>query len=175
MLTAVQELKLIARCVAFDDRNAFGRLVDAYSSPLKRFVFNLTGDAALTDDIAQEAFLKAWINIRQFKGIARFKTWLFKIAYNEFMTYMRKEQPERLSMVATDLPEPALDNTGVEAGMDLMAALKALSQKEKTVVLLFYLEDLPIKKVVDITGIPEGTVKVYLSRARNKLARFINS
>ena len=60
--------------------------------------------------------------------------------------------------------------SATEANMDVQVALKALSAKERTVVLLFYLEEMPVKKVVEITGMPEGTVKVYLKRAREKMA-----
>ena len=75
MLNKAQELLLIARCIAADDRDAFGQLVIAYEAGLRRFILNLTmGDAALSDDIAQETFLKAYLAIRSFKGIASFKT-----------------------------------------------------------------------------------------------------
>lgn len=173
MLSALQELKLISRCVAFDDRNAFGILVDNYHAPLNRFLFNMTSDAALTDDLCQETFLKAWISIRSFKGISKFKTWLFRIAYNELITYKRKYgRDEGLENVTSDLMTDPYQ--GTESSMDLESAMKSLSEKEKTVVLLFYLEDMPIKKIVDITGIPEGTIKVYLSRARNKMSKILS-
>ena len=158
MLSTVEELKLIARCIASDDRDAFGKLVEAYQDSLRRYLLNLTlGDACLTDDLAQETFIKAWASIRSFKGLAKFRTWLFRIAWNEYISYRRREHP-------TD------DHSATEANMDVQVALKALSAKERTVVLLFYLEEMPVKKVVEITGMPEGTVKVYLKRAREKMA-----
>ncbi|MDE5838020.1 MAG: RNA polymerase sigma factor, partial [Paramuribaculum sp.] len=92
MLTKFEEISLIAKCVAADDRHAFGRLVDEYQESLRRFIFNLTGgDASLTDDIAQETFLKAYVSIRSFKGLARFKTRLYKIANREDLA-ARKEK-----------------------------------------------------------------------------------
>lgn len=173
MLTKVQELKLVARCVAFDDRDAFGRLVNEYREPLCRFLLNMTGgDASLTDDLAQEAFLKAWLSIRSFKGVAKFKTWLFKIAYNEFVSHKRADK-EGLTEELESVADTTIVNDSPDMAMDVREAIARLPEKERTVVLLFYLEGLPIKKVVEITGYPEGTVKVYLSRARKKMEIFL--
>lgn len=91
MLSRFEELQLIAKCIAGDSRRAFERLVEEYQEGLRRFLLNLTlGDAALTDDLAQETFLKAYMSLRSFKGIARFKTWLYRIAYNEFVLFLSK-------------------------------------------------------------------------------------
>lgn len=169
MLNSVQELKLIARCIAFDDRDAFGLLVDNYTEPLKRFLYNLTGcNAALTDDLAQETFLKAWINLRQFKGVAKFKTWLFRIAYNEFIDDNRRNHILKDDIsVAENFGESPMEN--VTDAIDAYMLVSTLNDKEKAVTLLFYMQELPIKKISEITGMPQGTVKVYLSRAREKM------
>ena len=88
MLSKVEELKLISRCVLADDRRAFGELVEAYQPRLRRFFMNLTlGDEYLSDDLAQETFIKAYIELRSFRGMSRFGTWLFRIGYNEFYSY----------------------------------------------------------------------------------------
>ena len=91
MVTRLQELSLIARCVATDDRRAFGQLIAAYSDGIRRFLLSLTrGDVSLVDDLAQETFIKAYLSIRSLEGISRFKTWLFRIAYNEFVSHTRR-------------------------------------------------------------------------------------
>lgn len=178
MLGRLEEISLIARCVAGDDRRAFGRLVDEYQDSLRRFVFNLTGgDANLTDDIAQETFLKAYVSIRSFKGLARFKTWLYKIAYREFLAYRKNENDavsglDEAFKVADSNLTP---DSEVETKHDVSVALASLSDTERTLVLLFYMEDQPIKKISEITELPEGTVKVYLSRARTKMAKALKS
>ena len=75
MLSKVEELKLISQIVLSDDRRAFARLVDAYQPILHNFFLNLTGgNEALCDDLAQETFIKAYTNIRQFRGLSQFKT-----------------------------------------------------------------------------------------------------
>lgn len=176
MLGRLEEISLIARCVAADDRRAFGRLVEEYQDGLRRFVFNLTGgDAALTDDLAQETFIKAYTSIRSFKGLSRFKTWLYTIAYREYVSYVRtrREQAGDIDEARSLADDSQCAGSGFESGHDVAVALRALNEVERSLVLLFYMEDQPIKKIATITGLPEGTVKVYLARARTKMANYL--
>lgn len=178
MLNKIEEMKLVTLCMATDNRDAFSRLVVAYQDGLRRFILNLTsGDYCLTDDIAQETFLKAWLGIRSFQGLSGFRTWLYRIAVNEFLSYRRKmsktvwsENPlEELAPVTGADPHHATD-----AKLDVTTMLQHLPDAERVVTLLFYLEDLPIKKICKITSMPEGTVKSYLNRARKHMSNFIN-
>lgn len=184
VLSKVEELKLIARCTLGDDRRAFGALVEAYQPEVRRFFLNLTlGDEALSDDLAQETFIKAYLNVRSFRGLARFSTWLYRIAYNEFCTWQRKTQHEASAMFNDDDvtdDDDYFDADGshscstadsVEARIDVWQCMKLLSEAERTVITLFYMQDYPLKKIVEITGMPEGTVKSYISRGKAKLAR----
>lgn len=186
VLSKVEELKLIARCTLGDDRRAFGALVEAYQPEVRRFFLNLTlGDEALSDDLAQETFIKAYLNVRSFRGLARFSTWLYRIAYNEFCTWQRKTQHEASAMFNDDDvtdDDDYFDADGshscstadsVEARIDVWQCMKLLSEAERTVITLFYIQDYPLKKIVEITGMPEGTVKSYISRGKAKLARVI--
>lgn len=183
VLSKIEELKLIARCTLGDDRRAFGTLVEAYQPQVRRFFLNLTlGDEALSDDLAQETFLKAYLNVRSFRGVAKFSTWLYRIAYNEFCSWQRKTQHE------ASLPDGLDENfdadyydasgdrcysatDSVDAQIDVWRCMRVLSDTERTLVTLFYIQDYPLKKIMEITGLPEGTVKSYLSRAKAKLAR----
>ena len=171
MLSRFEELKLIARCIAGDDRNAFGQLVIAYEQGLRRFLFNLCGDEALTNDLAQDTFLKAYLAIRSFQGISRFKTWLYRIGYNEFLSH------RRCSHITTDDIPPDIDSTSpttaTDARLTIEQCLSQLSEAERTVVMLFYLEDMPIKRIVEITGMPDGSVKSYLHRAKSRMRQFL--
>ena len=88
------EALLVSRAALSGDRNAFNRLVELYQSPIRRFFFNLTGgDEELSKDLAQETFIKAWLNIGSFRAAANFSTWLFRIAYNTFYDYVRAKKP----------------------------------------------------------------------------------
>ncbi|MCM1518058.1 MAG: RNA polymerase sigma factor [Pseudoflavonifractor sp.] len=173
MLSRIEELKLVALCMTADSRHAFGRLVEEYQQPLRRFLLNLTsGDADLADDVAQEAFLKAYTSLRSFRGLSRFGTWLYRIAYNEWVSQTRRRREE---LTGSDSPPPDVESytpsAADDARLDVSRAIAALSEPERTVVLLFYMEDRPIKDIVTITGFPEGTVKSHLSRAKVKMAK----
>ena len=183
VLSKIEELKLIARCTLGDDRRAFGTLVEAYQPQVRRFFLNLTlGDEALSDDLAQETFLKAYLNVRSFRGVAKFSTWLYRIAYNEFCSWQRKTQHEASLPDGLDENFDAdyYDASGdrcysatysVDTHIDVWRSMRVLSDTERTLVTLFYIQDYPLKKIMEITGLPEGTVKSYLSRAKAKLAR----
>lgn len=172
MLNKIDELKLVVQCALTDNRDAFGQLVEAYQSDIRRFFLNLTnGDTCLSDDLAQETFIKAYIGIRSFRGLSKFSTWLYRIAYNEFYAWARSRREdvrEQIPDTATASIEKA-ENTK----MDVESALKLLSDAERSVVVLFYLEDRSLKDVSKITGMPEGTVKSHIARAKPKLAKIL--
>ena len=183
-MNRLDELALIARCALSDDRQAFGQLVEAYQPRVRRFLLNVTlGNEALTDDLAQETFLKAYLGVRSFRGAASFSTWLYRIAYHEFCSHTRKQREWTLpdsAQVDEDDPQPILPevpDTSMESALDaqmtVRVALAQLSEAERTVVTLFYLQDLPLKKICSITGLPEGTVKSHLHRAKSRLRTLI--
>ena len=174
MLTKWEELRLVARCVAGDDRRAFERLVQEYQQPLRRFLLNLTmGNASLTDDLAQDTFLKAYLGLRSWQGVARFKTWLFRIAMNEYYGYLRRNREILPDDPPDSIPvDERVDTAGAtEARLDVERCLSVLSANERAAVLLFYLEDKPLKEISRILDMPEGTVKSHLSRAKVKMAQ----
>ena len=176
MLSKIDEIRLLARCALSDDRHAFGTIVEAYQNDIRRFFLNLTfGDAALSDDLSQETFIKAYTSIRSFKGLSKFSTWLYRIAYNEFYSYARQRHEERLLDGDKDEQQQSLlgyedsDNSRI----DINTALMSLNAIERTVVTLFYIQDQPIKKISNITQLPECTIKSHLSRARSKMIKVL--
>ena len=168
-----QELALITRCVAADDRNAFGQFVDAYSESLRRFLLGLTkGDSALADDLAQETFLKAYLSIRSLEGVTRFRSWLFRIAYNVFLDYTRSKRPT----ADTDTTAAAMklsDTTDCGMRMDLYKALAILSPIERSCITLQLTDGYKIDKIAEITGLSPNTVKSHLSRGKFKLSNYL--
>ena len=170
MLSKVEELKLISRCVLADDRRAFGMLVEAYQPRLRRFFMNLTlGDEYLSDDLAQVTFVKAYIEIRSFRGMSRFGTWLFRIGYNEFYSYKRSEHTTTNIENVPERSSTPIDSS--EISMDVKTAMAQLSDIERTVVTLFYIDDMPVKQIATITGLNQSTLRSHLHRAKEKMAR----
>lgn len=166
----LEEIKLIAQCALADNRQAFGRLVDMHTPTVKRFIANLVnGDMALTDDLAQETFIKAYLSIRSYKGLSSFSTWLYRIAYNEYVSWMRKHRESAID----EIPDVAAEEDECDRSAALREALDRLPEPHKAIITLFYIEDQPIKKIAVIMDMPENTVKVYLMRGRDRLRKIV--
>ena len=94
-MSQLNDISLVAQVVVFRNTRAFDQLVQKYQSPVRRFFLNLTcGDSELSDDLAQDTFIKAYTNIANFKNLSSFSTWLYRIAYNVFYDYIRKGIPK---------------------------------------------------------------------------------
>ena len=84
------DISLVTQVAVFRNKKAFDQLVRKYQSPVRRFFLNQTlGDEQLSDDLAQETFIKAYVNITKFRGMSSFSTWLMRIAYNVFYDEVR--------------------------------------------------------------------------------------
>ena len=166
------ELTLLTQVTVFHNRRAFGRLVEKYQSPIRRFFLNQTGgDGPLSDDLAQDTFVKAWLNISTFRGAANFSTWLYRIAYNVFYDYTRSHKiTEEIDQVVA-LRQASSGDTALR--LDLQQALSILSPAERSCITLQMMEGQPIDKISEITEMAEGTVKSHLSRGKQKLAMFL--
>lgn len=146
----------------------------ACQGQLRRFLASLCGDAALADDFAQEALVRAYVMADRFTG--SFKAWLFRIAYNCFIDNLRRVPPPVVNLTAPEALHIA-GNEESDAAFrheDLKRALSRLPEKERTAIVLHYFEDLPVKDIAVIMGIPSGTVKYYLSMGRNHLKEHIS-
>lgn len=114
--------------------------------------------------------MKAYLSIRSLEGVTRFRSWLFRIAYNEFVSDLRRRS--RLSNTSEDIPDIAdetPDETPISAD-NLTEAIAQLPETQRAVVQLFYYEDFPVARISSITSLPETTVRSHLFRARNRLA-----
>ena len=164
---------LVSRAALLGDQKAFGQLVEAYQSPIRRFFFNLTsGDEELSKDLAQDTFIKAWLNISSFRAAAKFSTWLYRIAYNTFYDYARTKKPVADVDIELLTDRMAADTPDRDFGMDFEQALSKLKADERTAMLLFYMEDQTIDKISKIMNCPVGTVKSLLHRGKEKLAKY---
>ena len=128
-------------------------------------------DLALADDLAQETFLKAYKNIRSFRGEAKFSTWLYRIAYNSFREDARRRK-ELVGIDETQL-EAEQDPNTVDPALrqDLMQALKLLPLHERSAVLLCCQNGLSHDEASRVLDIPLGTVKTNVLRGREKLKK----
>jgi RNA polymerase sigma-70 factor (ECF subfamily) len=167
---------LIARVLSREDHNAFGELVRRHQSPVRAFLTRMTrGDSHLADDLAQETFLKAWKKLSSYRGGARFSTWLFGIAINEFRTVARSKK----EIAAGDLADPppelqiAAADSNTRLRLDLTEALKRISSEERAAILLCCQNGLSHEEAAQVLDCPLGTVKTNILRGKEKLKRHL--
>lgn len=163
---------LISRVMLFDDRRSFATLVEQHQPTIRRFFLHQTmGDTMLSDDLAQETFIKLYYSIKQFKGLSNFSTYLYRIAYNVFQDHLRRN---KITEDADAIPEQSMSHNN-DVAMDINKALQHLSQPERIAVTLYYIEDRKVDDIAQILQLPTGTIKSHLSRARTKLAKFLKN
>lgn len=169
-MASLTDISLVAQVAISGNRRAFDELVRRYQSPVRRFFLHQTlGDSQLSDDLAQDTFLKAYTNIASFRGLASFQTWIMRIAYNVFYDYTRRNRPtEDVDVIPQ---RSGSDNSSLK--MDLYAALALLKPDERTCITLQLIDGYDIAGVAKITGLKEGTVKSHLSRGKEKLANYL--
>jgi RNA polymerase sigma-70 factor (ECF subfamily) len=162
---------LIARVLSHADHNAFGEIVRRYQSPVRGFLTRLTrGDSHLADDLAQETFLKAWQKMRTFRGDAKFSTWLFGIAFNEFRGAARKRKELSLDD-AENLPEETAAARDQPLRLDLTETLKLLNSSERAAIVLCCQNGLSHEEAAQVLDCPLGTVKTNILRGKEKLRK----
>lgn len=169
----LNDISLVAQVAVFHNRKAFDQLVVKYQSPIRAFFLRQTlGDAQLSDDLAQDTFIKAYTHITSFRGMAGFSTWLYRIAYNVWYDYHRSHK------ITMDMDTPSVTSKNAENSqeglrMDLRKALQVLSENERTCITLQLTDGFAIDKIAEITGLAAGTVKSHLSRGKGKLATYL--
>lgn len=173
MVSTTDELSLIKRAASSHDRKAFGCLVVKYQSAIRRFFLHQTlGDTQLSDDLAQDTFVKAFLNIDKFRGASAFSTWLYRIAYNVLYDYMRRQHPTS-SIDDAPLVRMSTGNVDANLRLDVYDALARLGDTERTCVTLQLIDGYPIEQIAEIMGMPAGTVKSHLFRGKEKLTMFL--
>ena len=167
------DISLVTQVAVFRNKKAFDQLVRKYQSPVRRFFLNQTlGDEQLSDDLAQETFIKAYVNITKFRGMASFSTWLMRIAYNVFYDEVRsRHQTEDVDTSVTVARQTGSANDTLK--MDIYAALALLKPDERTCITLQLIDGYPIDQISKVTGIAENTVKSHLRRGKEKMANYL--
>ncbi len=174
-MNASDDLSLIRQATVSLDRRAFDRLVVKYQAAIRRFFLNQTlGDRPLSDDLAQDTFVKAYVNLAQFKGQSAFSTWLYRIAYNVFYDHTRSRK------IAAPIDTPAVERRWTESAdphtrIDLYAALTILTEHERLCITLQLMEGETIERIAEITDMAQGTVKSHLFRGKQKLTNYLKA
>lgn len=162
----------LARLAQGGSLPAFEELVTRHEAALFNFLWVRTGNAAEAEELAQEAFLRAWQRLGQFRADAAFSTWLHAIAVSVALNGLRKVDRHRRRERALEDAEPvAAARRGLDLGARerLAGAVDGLPEIYRTVLVMHDLEGYGHGEIGAILGVPEGTSKARLSRAREKL------
>jgi RNA polymerase sigma-70 factor, ECF subfamily len=175
--TAVAESGLIEQA-KLGDRNAFGELVRLHYPGVVRVVYRLCGDAGLAEEMAQEAFLKAWINLTTFHAQSSLRNWLYRIAVNAALDVLRRKPEEALEDEEAQLlpdqaegPEAALIDK--ERAAQFQQAIQSLPEAARSVLVLREYGGLTYQEIASTLDVPVGTVMSRLNYARNRLRELL--
>ena len=165
------------------DEESFAELVTRYEQAVYNLTFYMLHDWAEAEDAAQEAFLRAYRNLRRYDSTRSFKTWVMSIASNHCIDRLRRRRFQKFSLDEMLPTHPALSSK--EAGPEEQAIesersksisrlLDRLAPKYRSVVLLYYWYEMSCAEIAATLDVQEGTVKSRLFRARNQLAEYLN-
>ena len=160
-------------------REAFELIVDRYQEKSFHLALSLTRNEATARDMAQEAFLRVWKALPAYDGSASLSTWIYVITRNVCFTEIKRaasraavplDAPEAAA-TAESLSAPQRPEATAGAAQDVESLLAHLPEKYQRAVRLFYLEQKSCEETAALLGVPVGTVKTFLFRARRELAR----
>lgn len=170
---------------------AFRELLHRYERPVFSLVYRMVRDRTLAEDLAQEAFVRAFNAISSYKPSYKFSNWILKIANNHTIDYLRKKKLDtvsidgsphasteeevgrsRLSLAAEDeSPQEYVENR--ELGGQIEEAIGSLREEYRTAILLRHVEGYAYDEIAEIMEVPLGTVKTYIHRARGELKELL--
>jgi len=166
------------------DSNAFGKIVRTYQDRLCTALLHVCGSPDEAEDVAQEAFVQAYVKLANFAGESAFYTWLYRIAFNAAISRRRRRR-EETSVEQTrestgqepfDDTEPAEERVlREERAAAVQRALALLSDEHRAILVLREVEDCDYDEIAQILGIPVGTVRSRLHRARLHLKEQLDS
>lgn len=175
------------RQVLKGDQNAFGEIVEIYKDKVYQLCYRMLGNRHEAEDVAQEAFLRAYLNIRRYDENRKFSTWLYRITTNLCIDRIRKKKPdyhldadiegsENLTLYSqiassSHLPEQEVEH--MELQESIQQAILKLPEKYRAVIILKYMEELSIEEIAGILDMPVGTVKTRLHRGREALRKHL--
>ncbi len=165
------------------DQNAFAEIVELYKDKVFQLCFRMLGNRHEAEDIAQEAFLRAYVNINSYDTKRKFSTWLYRIATNLSIDRIRKKKPDyyldaevagaegltMYSQVAADVSLPEDEVESLELQETIQKEILKLPDKYRSVIVLKYIDELSLKEISEILDLPVGTVKTRVHRGREAL------
>ena len=180
-MKTLDELKLIERA-KIGDRDSFEYLVKLHEKNVYNLALKLLKNREDAQDAAQDAFLKAWINLKSYRGESKFSAWLYRLTYNTCLDLLRKakkgevislttdDEEEKVSDIRDDAISPEERTIKKEEQKTVREAVEALPEEYRQIIIMREFTGLSYSEIANAMGISEGTVKSRLARARQRLA-----
>ena len=163
------------------NRNAYALLVDKYKDRVFSLALGIVHNRELAEEIAQDAFVKAFSSLKKFRKEAGFSTWIYRITYNTAISEIRKkkhssklvdEQFENLVTIKENDATEAFEEKETKHKL-IEKAIKSLTPDERLMITLYYYEENTVQQISKATGFTASNVKVKLFRLRNKLKEIV--
>ena len=179
-LTAVSDRDLVATAVSGVE-GSFEELVRRYQRPISAYVYRMVGNYESALDLTQEIFIKVYSSLRRYRAEVKFSTWIYKIAHNAAIDHLRRTATREQSLVMGpendqfDLPvestrlSPEQESERKERRGEIESVVRALPGNYRELIILRHSQDLSYEEIVEVTGLPLGTVKNRLFRAREMM------
>jgi RNA polymerase sigma-70 factor (ECF subfamily) len=181
------DAELVASAIQ-GSQEAFRELVVRFERPVYSLIARMVQDPAMAEDLAQEAFVKAYRSLRSYDPSRKLSSWLFKIAHNTTIDHLRRNVPDTVPLEAPpdqeegrgglaavladgSVEDPAAAAERRDMARSLERAIARLRSEYREAVVLFYIEGASYQEICEMTGLPLGTVKTNLHRARKELAQ----
>ncbi len=171
--------KQLVKKITSGDTRAFREFVDRYKKLVAHIVFRMVRNPVDREDLCQDVFVKAYQNLQGFQFHSKISTWLARIAYNTCVNYVQKKKipllddstPDEVTMddFAAPADDPHILMEESETSSNLQRMIDALPVVYRTVVTLYHLDGMKYAEIAEVMGMPEGTIKSYLFRARSML------
>ncbi len=179
-LTAVSDRDLVATAVSGIE-GSFEELVRRYQRPISAYVYRMVGNYESALDLTQEIFIKVYSSLRRYRSEFKFSTWIYKIAHNAAIDHLRRTATREQSLVMgpendqfdlpleSKRPSPEQESERKERRGEIESVVRALPSNYRELIILRHSQDLSYEEIVEVTGLPLGTVKNRLFRAREMM------
>jgi RNA polymerase sigma-70 factor, ECF subfamily len=159
----------------------FEELVRRYQRPISAYVYRMVGDYEAALDLTQEIFMKVYGSLARYRSEFKFSTWIYKIAHNAAVDHLRRNASREQSIVKGadgdqyELPiesgklSPESESERKERRLEIESVVRALPAAYRELIILRHSQDLTYEEIVEVTGLPLGTVKNRLFRAREMM------
>ncbi len=179
-VASVSDRDLVASAITGAE-GSFEELVRRYQRPIAAYVYRMVGDYESALDLTQEIFIKVYNSLRRYRSEFKFSTWIYKIAHNSAVDHLRRTTTREQSLIngpeddqfelplESSRPSPEQESERKERRIEIEGVIRALPASYRELVILRHSQDLTYEEIVEVTGLPLGTVKNRLFRAREMM------